>query len=129
MTIMKVQQNRNATLVVTYAWKKFLIDPMLSDKGTLPSFPNPLSGNANPLEELPVPVQELVSDLDAVFLSHLHMDHYDEAAKKLSPKDIRVFVQNESDKQELDMTGFKDVEILTETSTFHRHKNAALSNS
>ncbi len=31
---MDIQQIRNATLVVEYAGKKFLIDPMLAGKGT-----------------------------------------------------------------------------------------------
>src|SRR5690625_6438731 len=35
---MNIQLIRNATLVVQYAGKKFLIDPMLAEKGTLPAF-------------------------------------------------------------------------------------------
>jgi len=30
---MKFQQLRNATLIIEYAGKKFLIDPMLAEKG------------------------------------------------------------------------------------------------
>lgn len=37
---MDFQHIRNATLIVEYAGKKFLIDPMLSDKSIYPLFPN-----------------------------------------------------------------------------------------
>ncbi|MCY9191071.1 MBL fold metallo-hydrolase, partial [Bacillus mojavensis] len=36
---MNIQQIRNATLVVEYAGEKFLIDPMLAEKGAYPPFP------------------------------------------------------------------------------------------
>jgi L-ascorbate metabolism protein UlaG (beta-lactamase superfamily) len=35
---MNIQLIRNATIVVEYAGSKFLIDPMLAEKGTLPAF-------------------------------------------------------------------------------------------
>ncbi len=44
---MNIQQIRNATLVVQYAGKKFLIDPFLADKGTYPPFPNSLRQEQN----------------------------------------------------------------------------------
>jgi L-ascorbate metabolism protein UlaG (beta-lactamase superfamily) len=117
---LKIQQIRNATLVVEYAGRKFLIDPMLSKKGTYPPFPNSLrQDQRNPLGELPVDAAELVgSALKAVFFSHLHLDHYDDGAKELLPKNVKVFVQDDSDKASVESAGFTDVEILTEHTDF-----------
>lgn len=35
----KITQVRNATLLVEYGGARFLVDPMLSDKGAFPGFP------------------------------------------------------------------------------------------
>jgi L-ascorbate metabolism protein UlaG (beta-lactamase superfamily) len=117
---MTIKQIRNATLVVQYARKKFLVDPMLSKKGTLPPFPNSLrqDDSPNPIVELPIPAEEVIAGIDAVFLSHLHPDHYDDAAKALLPKEIKIFVQDEADKQEVESAGFTNVEVLTENTNF-----------
>src|SRR5918993_1653451 len=114
-----IRQIRNATLVIDYGGKKFLIDPMLSKKGTYPPFPNSLrQDQKNPLVELPIAVEEVIEGIDAVFLSHLHLDHYDDAAKKILPKGVKIFVQDEADKKKVESEGFTDVEVLTEKTSF-----------
>jgi L-ascorbate metabolism protein UlaG (beta-lactamase superfamily) len=37
-----------------------------------------------------VPVGELLRGVDAVFVSHLHSDHFDAAAQQLLPKDLPI---------------------------------------
>ena len=118
---MKIQQIRNATIIVEYAGKKILVDPMLSDKGALPTTPIPAktwSFKRNPLHDLPISKTEILKDLDFVFLSHLHFDHWDNAAKDALPKGIKIFVQDEADKSKIEKSGFTNVEILTENSSF-----------
>ena len=44
-----------------------------------------------------MPVEELLAGVDAVILTHTHLDHWDEAAQKAIPKDLPLFVQNEED--------------------------------
>ena len=44
---------------------------------------------------------EIMSNVDAIFLTHLHLDHFDEAAQQLLPKDIQIYTQNEEDVQEV----------------------------
>lgn len=116
---MNIQQIRNATLVVNYAGKKFLIDPFLAEKGTYPPFPNSLRQDENnPLTELPISIDEIIHNVDAVIVTHLHLDHFDDAAKQALPKDINMFVQNEVDAAEVKNAGFNNIEVLHENTVF-----------
>jgi L-ascorbate metabolism protein UlaG (beta-lactamase superfamily) len=109
---MDIQQIRNATLVIDYAGKRLLIDPMLAEQGAYPGF----AGTANshldyPLVGLPVPLAELLR-VDAVVVTHLHADHWDEAARRLVPRSLPLFAQNEADAAALRADGFADVRVL-----------------
>jgi L-ascorbate metabolism protein UlaG (beta-lactamase superfamily) len=116
---LNIQQIRNATLVVQYAGKKFLIDPMLAEKGTYPPFPNSLRQDQfNPLASLPTSIANIIHDIDAVIVTHLHLDHFDDAAKEVLPKDIKMFVQNEEDAKEVKNAGFQNIEVLQEDTVF-----------
>ncbi|UOE57279.1 MBL fold metallo-hydrolase [Bacillus sp. CMF12] len=116
---MNIQQIRNATLVVQYAGKKFLIDPFLAEKGTYPPFPNSLRQDQNnPLTELPVSIDEIIHNVDAVIVTHLHLDHFDDAAKEALAKDIKMYVQNEEDAALVKVAGFTNVEVLQEDTAF-----------
>jgi L-ascorbate metabolism protein UlaG (beta-lactamase superfamily) len=116
---MKIQQIRNATIVVEYAGKKFLIDPFLAEKGTYPPFPNSLRQDQNnPLVSLPTSINDIINNVDAVIVTHLHLDHYDDAAKKALPKDIKMFVQNEDDANVVRNDGFQNIEVLQEDTVF-----------
>ncbi|OAB40454.1 MBL fold metallo-hydrolase [Paenibacillus antarcticus] len=116
---MYIQQIRNATIIVHYAGKKFLVDPLLSDKGLYPPF---LAGiredMRNPIIDLPMSVHDIIKDVDAVILTHLHLDHYDDIAKEVLPKGIKVYVQNEQDAKQVKNDGFQQVEILAEDTLF-----------
>ncbi|WP_079508740.1 MBL fold metallo-hydrolase [Mesobacillus jeotgali] len=116
---MKIQHIRNATIIVNYAGKRFLIDPMLADKGTYPPFPNSARQDQNnPLVALPASLENVIQGIDAVIVTHLHLDHWDEAAKEALPKEMRLFVQNEQDAASLRKDGFTNIEVLTEDTTF-----------
>jgi L-ascorbate metabolism protein UlaG (beta-lactamase superfamily) len=116
---MKIQLIRNATIVVEYAGKKFLIDPMLAEKGTYPPFPNaPRQDQNNPLVRLPTSIDNVIQNIEAVIVTHLHIDHWDDAAKKALPKDIKMFAQNEEDTVEIRSNGFQNVEVLQEDTVF-----------
>ncbi|MEH7545866.1 MULTISPECIES: MBL fold metallo-hydrolase [Bacillaceae] len=115
---MKIQQIRNATLVVEYAGKRFLIDPMLAEKGTYPPFPNSLRQDQfNPLVGLPLSLDNIIT-VDAVIVTHLHLDHFDDVAKDILPKDIKMYVQNEEDAKKVSNAGFQNVEVLQEDTVF-----------
>lgn len=110
---MKISQIRNATIVVEYANKKFLIDPMLAEKGTYPVFPATIRNDLyNPMVSLPTSIDHILDGLDAVIITHLHLDHFDDVAKNVLPKTIKMFVQNEADAKEVKACGFENVEVL-----------------
>jgi L-ascorbate metabolism protein UlaG (beta-lactamase superfamily) len=114
---MNIQQIRNATLVVEYAGKRFLIDPFLAEKGAYPPFPNSARQDQNnPLVSLPTSIDNIIN-VDAVIVTHLHPDHWDNAAKDALPKDIKLFTQNEDDKTEIEGAGFTNIEVLQEDTT------------
>lgn len=117
---MKIHQIRNATIIVEYAGKKILVDPMLSDKGTLPAFipSKTWSFKRNPLYDLPISKAEIVKDIDFVFVSHLHYDHWDKEAVNTLPKGIKIFVQDQADQLKIEKSGFTNVETLTENSSY-----------
>lgn len=86
---MKLQLWRNATLQITTQETNLLIDPMLGNKGSLGVFPGTNDDRENPLVDLPFTSSELqtkLSTIDTVFVSHLHPDHWDEAAVNLIDK-------------------------------------------
>ncbi|ULQ55182.1 MBL fold metallo-hydrolase [Flavihumibacter rivuli] len=113
---MKVRLLRNATLVVEVAGKKILVDPMLGKKDSMK--PIEMASNAIriPMVELPLTEQELrglVQSIDAVMLTHMHRDHWDEAARNLLPKDILLFCQPE-DAGKLREQGFTNLQPVAD---------------
>lgn len=116
---MNIQQIRNATLVVDYAGKKFLIDPFLAEKRTYPPFPDSARQDQNnPLVNLPTSIENIIDNVDAVIVTHLHLDHWDDVAKEVLPKEIKLFTQNEEDASEIKNSGFKNVEVLQKDTVF-----------
>lgn len=115
---MHFQQIRSATAVVTFGGKRFLIDPMLAGKyEAFPAIPDTVrAGPANPTTPLPLPAQELCK-VDAVIVTHLHFDHFDEAAARLLPKDLPLFSQSEEEAGKLSALGFAKVQVLSEDGT------------
>lgn len=114
----KITQVRNATLLVEYGGARFLVDPMLSDKGAFPGFPGTAHSQLrNPLVELPMPIDRII-DVDAVIVTHLHPDHWDEAAKSKLPKSLPIYAQNDTDAALIRKDGFSDVRVLSGTSEF-----------
>jgi len=115
---MKLTQIRNATLVIDYAGKKFLIDPMLAEKGAYPAFANtPNSHLRNPLVELPLPLEDII-DVDAVIVTHLHPDHWDEAACRFIAKDRLIFTQNGRDAEAIRCRGFSNVRVMDDSNEY-----------
>lgn len=116
---LQMQHIRNATTKVDYAGKTFLIDPLLARKGAYPGFEGTFRSELrNPLVELPMPAEDVVKGVDAVIVSHTHLDHWDGGENEFLPKDFPLFVQNESDAEIIRGQGFTDVRIMDDDTDF-----------
>ncbi|MCP4108037.1 MAG: MBL fold metallo-hydrolase [Desulfobacteraceae bacterium] len=111
---MQIQQIRNATLRITYAGKLFLTDPVLSPKHGIESF---VGISPNPVVDLPCTPREVTDGIEAVIVSHLHKDHFDQAAQDILPKDIPIFCQP-GDENQLAEKGFVSVEVIEQSVTW-----------
>ncbi|WP_299249427.1 alpha/beta fold hydrolase [uncultured Aquimarina sp.] len=115
-----IQLLRNATLVVNFGGKKILIDPMFADKGEFPAFDGAGNNYRNPMVELPVNTSELndiVNNVDAVFVTHTHLDHWDTKAQNMIPKDTPIFVQP-SDMVKIENQGFTNVTVIQDKTSW-----------
>jgi len=100
----RIQAIRHATMLLTVEGKKILVDPMLSPKEAMEPSPHTTNQVRIPLVELPVGL-ELLQNIDAILLTHLHYDHFDQVAEKVLPKNLPVFCQP-GDAQTLRKKGF-----------------------
>jgi len=105
---MKIQTIRNATMRIAYLGHVILTDPFFAEKHTLRSFGGEVK---NPLVDLPIPVGEILAGVEMILISHLHIDHFDEAAWSVIEKDIPVYCQP-GDENTIRDKGFTDVTTL-----------------
>lgn len=114
---MRLRQIRNATLVIDYAGSRLLVDPWFEEKGTGMLAPSPWPENnvhRSPLVDLPCPVEEVLADVDAVVVTHVHPDHFEEKTAALMDHTLPVYAQNEADAATIANWGFSDVRILSD---------------
>lgn len=115
----QMQHIRNATAKITYAGQTFLVDPLLAAKGAYPGFGGTFhSERRNPLVDLPMPAEDVMEGVDAVIVTHTHLDHWDGGEHQFVPKDIPLFVQHEADAEMIRGQGYTDVRILGEDTDF-----------
>jgi L-ascorbate metabolism protein UlaG (beta-lactamase superfamily) len=87
---------RHATLLVDTSLGRILVDPMLRPAGSSPPVENTPNPRPNPLVELPLPPTEIVAGVDLCIVTHLHSDHFDDAAAGVLPHDLPILTQPES---------------------------------
>jgi L-ascorbate metabolism protein UlaG (beta-lactamase superfamily) len=111
---MKVKLIRSATLRVNYNGRLFIIDPFLAAKGTVRSF----AGIApNPIVELPCTPEEAIAGVEMALISHLHVDHFDDTAVAVLPKDLPILCQP-GDEGKIGEKGFTAVTPITHAHTW-----------
>jgi L-ascorbate metabolism protein UlaG (beta-lactamase superfamily) len=58
-------------------------------------------------------------DVDAVVITHTHLDHWDDVARQQLPKSMPIFVQDEHDAATVRKDGFTDVRVLGSATLFN----------
>ncbi|MHA7966829.1 MBL fold metallo-hydrolase [Paenibacillus sp. CAU 1782] len=89
---MEIQLVRHATLWIKYGGTTILVDPMFGSKGEQPPIPNTENDRRNPLTPLPGDIGQWQQP-DIIIITHLHPDHWDEAARRSLNKSIPVICQ------------------------------------
>jgi L-ascorbate metabolism protein UlaG (beta-lactamase superfamily) len=84
---------RHATLRVEYAGHTLLVDPQLDPAGAREAVPNTPNPRRSPLVDLPMAPAEVVDGIDALLVTHLHGDHFDDTAREFLPRDLPLFCQ------------------------------------
>lgn len=82
---MKIQQLRNATIIVEFGQHRVLVDPMLARQGALPPLRLFGARQRNPLVELPVGARAALESVTHCLITHCqkgHFDHLDGAGTK-----------------------------------------------
>jgi L-ascorbate metabolism protein UlaG (beta-lactamase superfamily) len=105
---MQIEFLRHATLVVSLAGTRILVDPMLGPAGEMPPIPDTPNPRRNPLVPLPGAVDAIVAGADAALVTHMHRDHFDAVAGEALPKAMPLFVQPE-DEDRMRELGFTEV--------------------
>jgi L-ascorbate metabolism protein UlaG (beta-lactamase superfamily) len=114
---MQLRLIRHATLLVGLAGRRILVDPMLDPAGAVGPVPGTPNQRRNPLVELPEPPEVAASGLHGVLVTHLHADHFDDAAADLLDKALPLFCQP-PDESALCDRGFGDVRPVGDALTW-----------
>lgn len=117
---MKITQIRNATIIIEFGGTKFLVDPWLGPKDYMEGFEAGINSHIKqPRVELPFDTEK-IADVDAVIVTHVHPDHWDDYAKNAIDKNKKIFVQSETDREFMVSEGFGNVEIVSVDGTEFR---------
>jgi L-ascorbate metabolism protein UlaG (beta-lactamase superfamily) len=107
---MQIQLIRNATLLLEMAGMRLLVDPWLAEKGQGRNY----SGRGpSPLVGLPIPVEGILGGVDAVLVSHLHSDHFDDVAQRVIPRLMPILCHHR-DADAIRAMGFEAVRVVGE---------------
>jgi len=108
---MQLRLLRHATCVLRFNGRRILTDPMLARAETMDPVQEAASARRIPLVDLPLDdagLASVISQLNAVLVTHLHRDHLDPRAAEILPKTVPVICQP-VDAQPLERMGFRAV--------------------
>jgi len=121
-----IQLIRHATLLIQVGPYQFLVDPMLSPKYAMEPVQNTSNSHRIPMTDLPYNaewINSMVDNVNAVIITHVHRDHWDNEAQEKIPKDKFIFCQP-SDIDIIKSQGFLNVTSFEDLTwneiNFHR---------
>ena len=68
----------------------------------------------SPLVDLPCPVEEVLADVCAIVVTHVHADHFEAKTATLLDHTLPIYAQNEADRSVIESWGFVDVRVLSD---------------
>jgi L-ascorbate metabolism protein UlaG (beta-lactamase superfamily) len=86
---------RHATLLVEMAGRRLMVDPMLDSAGARGPVRGTPNERPNPLVDLPMSAADAAAGVEAVLLSHTHVDHLDAAGVTWVPPGVPWYCQPE----------------------------------
>lgn len=108
---MRYQLLRNATGLLEFDGKSFVIDPAFDEVGVRPPVENTPNQKRNPLVSMPGRWRDAIAGIDAAVITHLHRDHFDDAAVEVLDPDLPLVCQPE-DAGRIESHGFTDVRTV-----------------
>lgn len=102
---------RHATSILEINKQRILIDPMLSERESMPAVILSANKLKNPLTDLPFSAESFIRDIDWLLLTHLHFDHFDRKAIDLISKKTPVLCSS-LDKGKLNRLGFSTIHVI-----------------
>lgn len=112
---LELQLIRNATLRIRVGGKTLLVDPYLADQHQGRSYGGE---RRSPLVPLPMSRASILEGVDAVFVSHLHSDHFDEVAREVVPKDLPILCPATLETR-IREAGFRSVQGISDSMDWH----------
>ena len=109
---------RHATLRLEVGGETLLVDPFLSDQGSLASVPFTFPQKRNPLVGLPCSVHEVVQSVTAILVTHRHFDHFADSKPAILPKKVPLFC-SAADARWFHKQGFSDVRPIDRELQWH----------
>ncbi len=109
---------RHATSILMINNNNYLIDPMLSEKESLPPILLTSTKLNNPRVVLPYSIDNIVSKTDFLLLTHLHFDHFDKKAIETIPK-ITSILCSKSDSDKIRKFGFSSIHSIESSYNFN----------
>lgn len=101
---MRLTLVRHATLLLEIGGHRLMVDPMLDAAGARAPVRGTPRERPNPLVPLPMEAARAVEGVEAVLLTHTHVDHLDAMGVSTLPKGLPWFCQPE-DSEDLSVLG------------------------